>query len=108
MTATKSLFCFFSSVIATGVTININILNININPAYSNFNSKGIIEKNMKLAFKYYNNAIDSNIRTLCFYAYYNLAKYYYSCGYTELGIKKDKNKANEYFEVARKNGIHI
>ena len=67
---------------------------------------KGIIEKNMKLAFKYYNDAIDGNIRTLCFYAYYNLAKYFYKDGYAEIVNEAAKDKAIEYLEIAANHNI--
>lgn len=62
-------------------------------------------KNNMKLAFKYYNDAIDSNIRTLCFYAYYNLAKYFYLNGHA-LIVEKNLNKAIEYFKIASNHNI--
>lgn len=65
----------------------------------------GIIKKNMEKAFSYYEKALDSNYRTRCYYAYYNLAKYFYLNGY-DLNIKKDEHKALEYFDIACKNGI--
>ena len=55
-------------------------------------------------AFNYYNKALDSNYRTLCFYAYYNLAKYYYMNGYET--IMADNNKAMDYFRIASEHGI--
>lgn len=61
--------------------------------------------KNMELAFKYYNAAIDSNIRTTCFYAYYNLAKYFYLNGYSTI-TPRDLNKAIEYFKIASEHNI--
>ena len=62
-------------------------------------------ESNMELAFKYYNDALDSNIRTTCFYAYYNLAKYFYLNGYLTI-TSKDINKAIEYFKIASEHNI--
>ena len=32
-------------------------------------------------AFTYYNNALESNYKNICYYDYYNLAKYYYLNG---------------------------
>lgn len=60
---------------------------------------------NMQLAFKYYNDALDSNIRTLCFYAYYNLAKYFYLNGYAFI-TEKDSKKAIEYLQIASSHNI--
>lgn len=57
------------------------------------------VKKDMQKAFNYYNEAIDSPIESTCFYAYYNLAKYYYLTGNTVL--VKDKNKAIEYLNIA-------
>lgn len=50
-------------------------------------------------AYKYFNKALETNYRTLCFYAYYNLAKYF-------LNNEKDKAKAMEYMTIAAKNNI--
>lgn len=66
----------------------------------------GILEKDMKEAFYYYNRAIESNYRTLCYYAYYNLAVYYYKNGYDEIPVSHDENKYVEYLNMARANGI--
>ena len=43
---------------------------------------------------------------SLCYYAYYNLAKYFYLDGYMDIVINKDIDKAINYFEIAYKNGI--
>ena len=67
----------------------------------------GIVKKDMKEAFNYYNKALDSNYRILCYYAYYNLAKYYYMCGYDDVVPVKDVNKAINYFEIAANNGCY-
>ena len=65
----------------------------------------GIVNKDLDKAFYYYNRALESNYRTLCYYAYYNLAKYYYMNGY-EARIKKDVNKALEYLNIASENNV--
>ena len=64
----------------------------------------GILEKDMNKAYTYYNRALDSNCRTVCYYAYYNLAKYYYMNGYDL--ISKDTKKGLEYLEIASNNKI--
>lgn len=70
------------------------------------FYRQGIyVEKDMQKAFDYYIKAIDSPIDSVCFHAYYNLAKYYYLTGNTIL--IKDKNKATEYLTIAS-NHNHI
>lgn len=66
----------------------------------------GKVTKNMKLAFQYYNKALESNYRTVCYYAYYNLAKYFYYDGYGEVVLSKDREKAILYYEKASNNGI--
>lgn len=63
------------------------------------------VKKDMQKACNYYNKAIDSPIDNTCFYAYYNLAKYYYLTGNTIL--TKDKLKAIEYLNIASNQG-HI
>lgn len=64
---------------------------------------RGIITKDMNLAYEYYNKSLESNHRTICYYAYYNLAKYYYLYGYSDIVPKKDELKALEYFRIASK-----
>lgn len=66
----------------------------------------GILEKDAKKAFTYYKKALESNHRTLCYYAYYNLAKYYYFSGCLDIVLIPDKEKAIEYYEIASKHGI--
>jgi len=66
----------------------------------------GLVEKNMELAYTYYNKALEANYRTLCFYAYYNLARYFYSNGYGDDGILKDLDKMVKYYEIASEQGI--
>ena len=63
----------------------------------------GIKEKDMKKAFYYYNRALESHNRTLCYYAYYNLAKYFYKNGYSDIAFK-DHNKVIEYYSIAASN----
>lgn len=64
----------------------------------------GVVNKDMDKAYYYYTRALENNYRTLCFYAYYNLAKYFYMNGYDK--YSKDLNKAIEYFNIASEAGI--
>ena len=64
----------------------------------------GIIENDMLKAYDYYNKALDCNHRVLDYYAYYNLAKYFYTNGYST--IAADYNKMLEYYKIASDNGI--
>ena len=64
----------------------------------------GVVDKDMDKAYYYYTRALENNYRTLCFYAYYNLAKYFYINGYDK--YSKDENKALEYYDIASDNGI--
>ena len=64
----------------------------------------GVVDKDMDKVYYYYTRALENNYRTLCFYAYYNLAKYFYINGYDK--YSKDENKALEYYNVASDNGI--
>lgn len=70
------------------------------------FYRQGIIEKNSKEAFSYYNKALESNYKTLCYYAYHNLATYFYLNGYDAIVLKKERQKAIDYFKIASDNGI--
>lgn len=54
-------------------------------------------------AYFYYIKSTEAPITERNYYSYYNLAKYYYSVGNEELGLKKDLNKAKEYFNIAKK-----
>ena len=67
---------------------------------------KGIIEKDNQKAFDYYTEALTSDYKHICYYAYYNLALYYYKNGNMEGLINKDKIKYREYLEKASKHGI--
>ena len=61
-------------------------------------------EKDMKKAFDYYNKAIEAPISTVSYYAFYNLAKYYYLTGNTVL--IKDEDKAIKYLDIASSHAI--
>lgn len=67
----------------------------------------GLLEKDMSKAFNYYNKALDSNYRVLCYYAYYNLALYYYLNGYDDIVPVKDKDTAIKYLTIAGNNGCY-
>lgn len=58
-----------------------------------------------KTAFMYYTKSIECPVPERVLHSYYNLAKYYYENGNKEANVKKDINKANEYYEIY-KNGI--
>ncbi len=61
---------------------------------------KGIyVKKDMKKAYEYYNKALEVPKSILNYWAYFNLAKYFYLNGSYEAEIEKDTNKAIEYFE---------
>jgi TPR repeat protein len=67
---------------------------------------KGIlVDIDLEKAFQYYHLAIDVEIRSCCFYAYYNLAKYYYLNGCGNIVKIPNKKKAIKYFEIASNNG---
>ncbi len=57
-------------------------------------------------AYDYYLKAIECPIKLRNYFAYYNLAKYYYSEGNIPVVIKKDPNKAFEYYTLASNHGI--
>ena len=59
---------------------------------------------NIKKAYDYFNKAIDTNYHTLYYYAYYNLAKYFYLNG--NQGVEKNIKKAKEYFNIASDHNI--
>ena len=62
------------------------------------------VKKDMKKAFDYYNKAIEAPISTVSYYAFYNLAKYYYLTGNTVL--IKDEDKAIKYLDIASSHAI--
>lgn len=51
-------------------------------------------------AYLYYSKAIECPIQERSYYAYYNLAKYYYKEGFKDLNIKKDDKKYTEYMKL--------
>ena len=57
------------------------------------------VKKDMKKAFDYYNKAIEAPIDNICFYAHYNLAKYFYLTG--NIVLKVDIYKALRYLNIA-------
>lgn len=62
----------------------------------------GIVsDTDMEKAFKYYNLAIDVPLHILDYWAFYNLAKYFYLNGNHEAGIEKNIDKAIKYFKIA-------
>ncbi len=63
-------------------------------------------KKDLNKAFKYYNNAINIDLRSCSFYAYYNLAKYFYLNGCQDIVKIANYDKAIEYFKIASKGGI--
>lgn len=66
---------------------------------------KGIIQKDLKKAYNYYNKALKCPKRNMCYYAKYNLAKYYYLCGLFD--IEKNYNKALDYLKDASDHNIY-
>lgn len=67
---------------------------------------QGIVQKDMQKAYQYYRLALESNYRTLCYYAYYNLAEYFYKEGYDGVVLKKDEQKYEEYMTIAGEHGV--
>ena len=57
-------------------------------------------------AYFYYLKSIETPINERNYYGYYNLAKYYYLVGNSDLNIKKDIDLAKKYFTIASNNGI--
>ena len=55
-------------------------------------------------AYFYYLKSIECPVSERNYYAYYNLAKYYYSVGNKELDIEVDLSKTKEYFDLFEKN----
>ena len=71
------------------------------------FYRKGIyVEKNMKLAFDYYNLSTNVPVYLLEYYSKYNLAKYFYQCGNYELSIEKDIEKAITLYDESSNHGV--
>lgn len=57
--------------------------------------------RNYSEAYKYFNNALECTLRAKCMWAYYNLAKYFYSTGKKEIFITPDLDKAIKYYELS-------
>lgn len=60
----------------------------------------------MILAYQYYVDAIDADYKHLCYYAYYNLAMYYYKNGSKEKGIEKKEKTYVKYLELASEQNV--
>lgn len=58
-------------------------------------------EKDMKKAFSYYTKALDSDYLYVSYYAYYNLAKYFYFKGEVDSCVPCDIKKYVAYLELA-------
>ena len=61
--------------------------------------------KDIAKAYEYYKKAIESNHRTLEYYAYYNLAEFYLN-GNAEIGVTKDEDTAIEYLKIASNHNV--
>lgn len=71
------------------------------------FYRKGLyVDKDYRKAFDYYSLAIDVPISLLNYWAYFNLAKYFYLDGCVTAGVEKDLSLAIKYFEIASNGGI--
>ncbi len=57
-------------------------------------------------AFHYFQEALEANERNLCFYSYYNLAKYFYFTGSKENHLEKKEEKYLEYLKIASDHNI--
>ncbi len=64
------------------------------------------INNDLETAYIYYSKAILAPYQEVCYYAYYNLAKYYYLEGNKKLNIEKNLNKAKEYLTIASNNNV--
>lgn len=58
------------------------------------------VTKDLKKSFEYFNKALDVPRNILNYWAYFNLAKYFYLDGCYEASVEKDENIAIEYFEI--------
>ena len=61
-------------------------------------------KKDVTMAYKYWQDAIDANYHTVCYYAYYNLGVNIFLNGCNEYA--KDENKAIEYLKIASDNNV--
>ena len=64
-------------------------------------------KKDLKKAFNYYNQATQATIYSVCFWAKYNLAHYFYEHGVPEINIPKDINKSISLLEECTKHDIY-
>lgn len=64
------------------------------------------VKKDMVEAYHYYEKAIDCDYKHTEYYAYYNLAKYFYLDGEILSGVSKDICRYLEYMEIAFDNGV--
>lgn len=67
---------------------------------------QGITDKDIVKSFYYYNRATESNYKNVCYYSYYNLAKYFYKNGYDLIPVEKDLNKYLDYLKLSSDNNI--
>lgn len=58
------------------------------------------VDKDLKKSYEYFNKALNVPMNILNFWAYFNLAKYFYLDGNFEAGVEKNLNKAVDYFEL--------
>ncbi len=63
-------------------------------------------QKDYKMAFSFYQDATFANANSLCYYAYYNLAYYFYLFGRKEIGLESNLEKAIDFFNIASEHGI--
>lgn len=91
---------------------NYYIKSANLNESWScnkigEFYRLGIgIKKDQTKAYEYYKKSINVPIKLTNYYAYYNLAKYFYLNGNYEANIEKNEQKAINYLEKAAANSI--
>jgi len=64
------------------------------------------VEKDALKAYEYFSQALDVPLSILNYWAYYNLAKYFYRDGNYEASVEKDVSKAIDYFNKALLGGI--
>lgn len=62
--------------------------------------------KSKREAFLYYNKALEADYKHIDYYAYFNLAQYYYFNGDVDSGIKMDISKYLEYMNIAFQNDV--
>lgn len=65
----------------------------------------GFTKKDLKLAFEYYQKALDCPIKNLCYYAKYNLATYFYKHGVLDI-TPANKSLYLEYLKEASNHDI--